>query len=186
MKVSVLGLFWWLLSYHANFTNSTPWPIRTEPFSFCCFSDITEFKQTCWVSIWCRQWTDSVQYQRLVARFILSNLSLNLFIPMQTNYFGGRGYIGITLSDRLSACVFFPMTCKCNCCYTDSPILMKLFTVAINILRMCMKEEDPSLKYQWRSLVVRDKTIIFLRDTVLSYFITCFKTDNPFVTRLLY
>ena len=80
------------------------------PFSFCCFSDITEFKQTCWVSIWCRQWADSVQYQRLVARFILSNLSLNLFIPMQTNYFGGRGYIGITLSDRLSACVFFPIT----------------------------------------------------------------------------
>ena len=49
-----------------------------------------------------------------------------------------------------------------------------------------MKEEDPSLKYQWRSLVVRDKAIIFLRDTVLSYFITCFKTDAPFVTRLLY
>ena len=38
-------------------------------------------------------------------------------------------------------------SCKCNSALTDKPILLKLYTVAVFNLRMCLKEDNPCLDF---------------------------------------
>ena len=61
---------------------------------------------------------------------------------------------GITPSFCLTVC---PMSCKLNASITDWPILMKLYTVVVYHLRMCLIEDNCSQKYimgdNWTYLV---------------------------------
>ena len=63
-----------------------------------------------------------------------------------------RGFIGITLSVcpsvRLSICPSVNLyLCKCSFFLMDKQILMKLYTVAVYDLRMCMKERNHGQNY---------------------------------------
>ena len=55
----------------------------------------------------------------------------------------GGVYIGITMSVRLSV----HMSRHCNISSTDESILTKLYTIIVNDLKMCMKEDNPSPNY---------------------------------------
>jgi len=43
--------------------------------------------------------------------------------------------------------MFVHMSCKCDFSLTDEVLLMKLYTVAVYNLKMCMEENTPGLKY---------------------------------------
>ena len=53
-------------------------------------------------------------------------------------FFWEGGYIEFNLSVRLSVL----MSCKRNSSVMDEPLLMKLYTIAVYILMICMKEEN--------------------------------------------
>ena len=42
---------------------------------------------------------------------------------------------------------FLRLSCKCSSSLMDEPMLMKLYTVAVYTLRMCMKEDNPGSNY---------------------------------------
>jgi len=44
-------------------------------------------------------------------------------------------------------CPSVQMSCSQNSSLTDEPVLMKHYIVAVNNLRMCMKENNPSPNY---------------------------------------
>ena len=62
------------------------------------------------------------------------------------------------------------LSCKCNSSLTDQPILMKLNTVALYKLRMCMKEDYPGLKYCKGDNQLTQLNSVFWDILVLSYF----------------
>ena len=61
----------------------------------------------------------------------------NIIYPLLTKFWG---YIRITLYVHLSKYVV-------SSSLTEEPILMKLYTVTVYNLRMCVKEENPCPKY---------------------------------------
>ena len=57
-----------------------------------------------------------------------------------------QGYVRIILPVCSPVCFSVQMSCK-RFSFTDELILIKLYTVTVYDLRMCMKEDNPSLKY---------------------------------------
>jgi len=47
----------------------------------------------------------------------------------------------------MSVLLSVQMSCKRNSSLTDEPKMMKLYTVAVYDLKMCMKGDKPGLKY---------------------------------------
>jgi len=59
----------------------------------------------------------------------------------------------------VSVCPSVQISCKHNSSLMDKPILIKLYTVVVYDLRMCMKEDYPDPKWE---IIIRDVEYCFV------------------------